>query len=165
MRTGVCLLQPRGHGSHTGAGDLWPGPKCSVSLSCLIPCWQLRSGHGGMRCWAMFTKPAGFQPLKPSSNLSFVGSTNLWNLSTSGGCSGSAGWQKFLPGWCPLLAALPAAPDHSDCRPGLSADTCSPEIRSPSRLCPCWDGGAEAPLSGEGPAAASVSLSPPLLGW
>lgn len=69
-----------------------------------------------MWCWAMFTKPLGFQPLKPSQHLSSSWGTrltNLWCLIPVGGAWVCGRQKEFLLAWCPLLAALPAASDCS----------------------------------------------------
>ena len=39
---------PMCQSTHSGAGALARYQNALFSLSCLIPCWQLRSGHGGM---------------------------------------------------------------------------------------------------------------------
>lgn len=129
-----------------------------------------------MWCWAMFTKPAGFQPLRPSSHLSLVesaGLTNLRYLSTSPGRCGSAGWQKFLPAWCscwprfelPLTAQTGFRCEGPSCPLGLSANICSPKIFNSSRLPPQWGWWCWSRSVWKGPVAASMSLFPPLLGW
>lgn len=73
-----------------------------------------------MWCWAMFTKPLGFQPLKPSQDLSSswdTGLTHPWGLIPVEG-AWVCGQQQVSPlAWDPLLAALPAV---SDCSASLS---------------------------------------------
>lgn len=128
----------------------------------------------GMWCWAMFTKPLGFQPLNPSQDLSSswgTGLTNPWCLIPVE-AAWVCGQQKvFLLAWCPLLATLPAVSDcsaliwhlgpaaHWDCLPTFAL------LRSfMSPGCP-WgrSGGAEAPQTGEGPLLLLSPSFPPSL--
>lgn len=125
-----------------------------------------------MWCWAMFTKPLGFQPLKPSQDLSSswgTGLTNPWCLTPVEGAWVWGQQKVFLLAWCPLLATLAAVSDctaliwHFD--PATHWD-CLPTIALPRSFMPpgCpWgrSGGAQAPQTGEGPL---LLLSPSLSG-
>lgn len=115
----------------------------------------------------MFTKPAGFQPLKPSCDLSLLRSTglaNVWHLSTSGGAVGLPSGRRFfqLGVLCCLrllrLAFSVKAPAaHWGSLPTLALPR---SLAPPGCICG-GDGGASAFLSGEGPVLPlSVSFHP-----